>query len=171
MQPCIACFFEKQIALARDNVAAHEQQTASLGGDSEAMYTSTMIEVRSSSGFEDHFAKMAGLDARTAQRVATQDPADSVCRLLHVPNKSPVPLQRSSDILEIHAGGNTILPRFRELVDDIAGRTGCTFNIGTHCFKPAALFWLLWVQVCAARLARHPNAAGARLAGRLPITI
>ena len=124
-------FFQEQLDQTRANRSLIEEQAAALVDNSEAMYAKTMVQVRRSTGFDDHHETMSKLATRVETRLRDQPPGnDAVCRCAGAPGKAPVPLQRDTGILDIHRAGNTVLPRFKRFVQDIADGTKCEFGAG-----------------------------------------
>ena len=128
-------FFDQEIKLARDDVAAITIKSNALGEDDKAtaMYASIMQQISGNNPvvFERHCQMLCGLHARLVERIRQQQPEFSICRWKPKPGKDPVPLQRDIDILTVHAAGHAILPKFKAFVEDIASRVhGCEFGAG-----------------------------------------
>ena len=137
-------FFTREIGLAKLDIDAVTAKAGALGDDDKAtaMYNDIMRQTslddphsqppKFNNLFSRHYEKLCDLNTRLADRIRQQHPSGcKICRWVDKPGKDPVPLQRDTDVLSVHAAGHAILPYFKTLVEDIASTIpGCDFSAG-----------------------------------------
>ena len=120
-------FFKDQITLARETIAVVQAKAQNVEGDSQALYTATMKDLRVDPYFDQHFEKLSVLANSVAHRMKMQGAKADICRWRTKANK---PLQRKDDLFAIHADSHAVRDCFAGLVGHIASKSGCTFTAG-----------------------------------------